>query len=54
MLRHSLVTLEGEQEFIDFYRAFLSREGSPLTLHIQIFDVRISYKAKSIQGLHFA
>ena len=32
MLRHSLATLEGEQKFIDFYRALLSREGSPLSL----------------------
>ena len=29
MLRHPLATLEGEKEFIDFYRALLSREGSP-------------------------
>ena len=32
MLRHSLATLEGELEFIDFYRALLSPEGSPLSL----------------------
>ena len=31
MLRHPLATLEGGQEFIDFYRALLSREG-PLSL----------------------
>ena len=32
MLRHSLATLEVEQEFKDFYRALLSQEGSPLSL----------------------
>ena len=35
MLHHSLATLEGEWEFIDFYRALLSREGSPLSLFIE-------------------
>ena len=34
MLRHSLATLEGEQEFIVFYRAILSQEGSPLSLAV--------------------
>ena len=29
-LRHSLVTMEGEKELIDFYRALLSRECSPI------------------------
>ena len=36
MLCHSLGTLEGEQDFIFFYRARLSRE-SPLSLYLQGF-----------------
>ena len=34
MLRHSLDTLEGEQEFIDFYRALLSQEVPPLSFFV--------------------
>ena len=32
MLRHSLATLEGEQDLNFLYRALLSSEGSPLSL----------------------
>ena len=32
LLRHSLATLEGEKDFIFFYNALLSSEGSPLSL----------------------
>ena len=37
MLCHSLATLEGEYEFIDFYKALLSREGYPLSLVVGSF-----------------
>ena len=36
MLRHSLATLEGEKDFIDFYRALLSLECSPFSLFVGI------------------
>ena len=42
MLRHSLATREGEKEFIDFYRALLSRQCSPLSLVGGIFSLFVS------------
>ena len=37
MLRHSLTILEGEQEFLIFYRALLPLEFSPLSLSFFFF-----------------
>ena len=47
MLRHSLATLEGEQEFIDFYRALLSRECSPLSIIALAQKYRIHFQFES-------
>ena len=37
MLRHSLATLEGEQEFLVCYRALLPLGCSPLSLFVAVF-----------------
>ena len=37
MLRHSLASLEGEQEFLVFYRALLPLGCSPLSFLLQFF-----------------
>ena len=42
MLRHSLVTLEGEKGFIDFYRALLPLECSPLAFFVGIFSLVVT------------
>ena len=37
MLCNSLATLEGEQDFISFYRDLLTREFTPLSLFVVLF-----------------
>ena len=41
MLRHSLATLEGELEFLVFYRALLSLSCSPLSLFVALLYLNL-------------
>ena len=52
MLRHSLVTQEGEKKFIDLYRALLSRECSSLSLFVGILylTLRLDYNSETKKG----